>query len=263
MEVYMKIKQFLWQTTLFVTPLVLIFGAAAVFGDGNQPETPQSVECVEVIGYAQLGEDLDCKIANNHHRNEQYPESIFFYDLMPETCSDPDNGMEVICCVKGKMWGTIGDYDFIAGAACGFTVNDFAVSELGIEAADELAGMGYQQFTARTLLRVFLDTTELPEPRPGGKEVKADFGLFLGDSGISRDDMFVSQRMILTGARKLPRGAKMKLDMVGLPPVREISGTLCAPKLVELLDIIAQKGPGAQDHDDDEDDDDGDEDLED
>ena len=60
--------------------------------------------------------------------------------------------------------------------------------------------------------RVFLNTTELPVHPSGDedREVKADFGLFLGDAGVSRDDFFVSQRMTLTGARKLPRGTKMK-----------------------------------------------------
>lgn len=148
------------------------------------------------------------------------------------------------------MWGTIGDYDFTAKAGCGFTVNDFAVSDPGAVAAEELAEIGYQQFTARTMIRVFLNTTDLPvHPHPD-KEVKADFGLFLGDSGVFREeDMFVSQRMVLSGARKLPRGTKMKLDMVGLAPpeLREISGKLCAPNLEEILDIIARKGSGMED----------------
>ena len=106
------------------------------------------------------------------------------------------------------------------------------------------------------MMRVFLNTTEMPvHPNPD-KEVKADFGLFLGDSGVSRDDMFVSQRMVLSGARKLPQGTKMELDMVGLPPVREIGGTICGPNLKNTLDIIARKGSGMEDDDikDDEDD---------
>ena len=153
------------------------------------------------------------------------------------------------------MWGTMGDHDFTAKAGCGFTVNDFAASDLGAEAAGDLADIGYQQFTARTMMRVFLNTTEVPvHPNPN-KEVKADFGLFLGDAGISRYDFFVSQRMTLTGARKLPRGTKMKLDMVGLPPVREISGTMCAPNIGDILDAIAQKGSGGNDDDDDYEDD--------
>ena len=43
----------------------------------------------------------------------------------------------------------------------------------------------------------------------------------------------------------------MKLDMVGLPPVREISGTMCGPNLVEILDKIAKTGPGGNDDEDD------------
>ena len=238
----MNLNRNLLQTAMFASPLLLAVAGLPVYADGNQPDTPSSMECVEVSGIAKLGPDLDCKIANSHHRTEQYPEATFFYDLDPEACTDPENP----CCVKGMMSGTIGDYDFAAGAVCGFTVND-----LGEDAAADLADLGYQQFTARTMMRVFLNTTELPQ-HPGNNEdleVKADFGLFLGDAGVAREDMYVSQHMTLTGARKLPKGAKMELDMVGVPPVREISGTLCAPNLVETLDIIARKGSGRDDDD--------------
>lgn len=249
----MKLKQSLLRTAVFTTPLLLIFSGLSVNASESQPPTPKLMECVEITGYAKLGEDLSCKIASSHHRTEQYPEATFFYDEMPEACSDP----AMVCCVRGMMWGTIGEYGFVAGAACGFTVNDFAASDLGAEAAAELAEIGYQQFTARTMMRVFLNTTEMPVHANPDKEVKADFGLFLGDSGVSRDDMFVSQRMVLTGARKLPRGTKMKLDMVGrqdeISPVREISGTMCGPNLVKVLDNIAQTGPGGNDDEDDDD----------
>ena len=247
----MKLKQSLLRTAVFTTPLLLIFSGLSVNASESQPPTPKLMECVEITGYAKLGEDLSCKIANSHHRTEQYPEATFFYDLMPEACSDPDNPM--VCCVGGMMWGTMGDHDFTAKAGCGFTVNDFAASDDGADAAEDLADIYYQQFTARTLMRVFLNTTELPVHPSGDedREVKADFGLFLGDAGVSRDDFFVSQRMTLTGARKLPRGTKMKLDMVGLPPVREISGTMCGPNLIKVLDNIAQTGPGGNDEKDD------------
>ncbi|MEN8179932.1 MAG: hypothetical protein ABFS39_15130, partial [Pseudomonadota bacterium] len=118
----MNLKKSLMQTALFATPLLLTFTGLSVNADGNQPDTPQSMECVEIVGYAGLKEDLECKIAGSHHRQEQYPESTFFYDLMPEACADSKNPM--VCCVKGQMWGTIADYDFVAGVACGFTVND-------------------------------------------------------------------------------------------------------------------------------------------
>ncbi len=250
----MNLKKSLLQTTLFATPLLLTVTGLSVNADGNQPDTPQSMECVEITGFAKLGPDDECKIVSSHHRQEQYPEATFLYDVMKEQCEDPDNPL--VCCVSGMMWGTIADIDFVAGVGCGFTVNDFAVSDLGADAAADLAEIGYQQFTARTMMRVFLNATEIPEHANEDKEVKADFGLFLGDSGISRDDFFVSQRMILTGARKLPVGTKMKLDMVGLPPVREISGTLCGPNIKNTLDIIASKGSGMEDDDieDDEDD---------
>ena len=119
----MNLNKSLLQTTLFATPLLLTFTGLSVNADGNQPATPNSMECVEILGYAQLGEDLSCKIATSHHRTEQYPEATFFYDMMPEACSDPENPM--ICCVKGKMWGTIADYDFVAGVGCGFTAQRF------------------------------------------------------------------------------------------------------------------------------------------
>ena len=44
---------------------------------------------------------------------------------------------------------------------------------------------------------------------------------------------------------------KMKLDMVGAPSVRTISGTLCGPNLKQILDNIAKKGEGMDDDEED------------
>jgi len=214
-----------------------------VMADTDKATGPQTMECVEIVAQAFLGPDPDCNIASSHHRMEQYPEAIFYCDDPEAVCDDPTNP----CAVKGKLVGTIDGHDFVARAACGFTVND-----LGEEAAADLGTIGYQQFTARTNLGVFLDTTEIPEAPPGTDEVKPDFGLFLGDAGVSRPDFYVSQRMTLTGARKLPAGTKGALDMTGAPPVRAVLGTLCGPDLAKKLSQIAKKEKKGENGEDDD-----------
>lgn len=209
-------------------------------GNSNQPPLP-SMQCVDVSGTATLGPDLNCAIAKSHHRYDQFPESVFYYDLMPETCEDPANPQP--CCVKGKFEGTMGDHLFIAQAACGFTVNALSDPTTN-QVAMDLGSMGYQQFTARTILRVFYGTDTIPSPSSENEPNKPDFGLFFGDSGVANMDFYVSQRLTLTGAKKLPRGTKMKLDMWGAPPVRAISGTICGPNLADLLAQIAENRKG-------------------
>jgi len=211
---------------------LLVYPLSSAMAGSEKPTGPQTMECVEIVAQAMLGPDLECNIAYSHHRMEEYPEAVFFCDLPEADCSDPDNP----CAVKGKIVGIMGDHDFVAGVACGFTVN-----ELGEEAAEDLGEIGYQQFTARTNMRVFLDTTEIPVPPPGTDEVKADFGLFLGDAGVARPDFYVSQSMTLTGTRKLPEGTKGNLNMSGVPPVRTVTGTLCGPNLSDKLNQIAKK----------------------
>jgi hypothetical protein len=246
-------------TAALATAALLLLPASAVLGDGDSKQPPlPSMQCVDVTGTATLMPDLECNIAKSHHRYDQFPESIFFYDLMPEVCEDPANPQP--CCVMGKFEGMMGGYPFIAKAICGFTVN--ALSDpLTNEAAVDLMGIEYQQFTARTLLMVYYGTETIPEPKSEKDKNKPSFGLFFADSGVARADFYVSQRLSLTGAKKLPRGTKMKLDMWGAPPVRQIEGTICGPKLADLLERVATKRKGGDGHDDDDngdDDDDGD-----
>ena len=214
--------------------------------DADKDTGPQTMECVEIVAQAYLGPDLECNIASSHHRMEQYPEAVFYCDegVLPDgACDDPMNP----CAVKGKLVGTIDGHEFVARAACGFTLND-----LGEQADADLATIFYQQFTARTNLGVFLGTTEIPAAPPGTDEVKPSFGLFLGDAGVSNPDFYVSQRMTLTGARKLPAGTKGALDMTGAPPVRAGFGTLCGPNLSEKLSQIARKEKKGENWEDDD-----------
>ena len=231
-------------STLLLAPL------ATTSADTDKLTGPQTMECVEIVAKAKLGPDADCEIATNHHRLEQYPEAVFVCDDPAAICDDPANP----CAVKGGVVGTIIiDYetdevdddlviDFFAGAKCGFTLNDLAA---------DLSASGFQQFTARTNLGFFLNTTEMPETPPGLDHPKPDFGLFLSDSGVASADGYVSQRMALTGARKIPSGSKGALDMVGAPPARDVYGTLCGPGLVDKLERIAAKKAGGHGDDDD------------
>lgn len=220
--------------------------------DTEKDTGPQTMECVEIVAEAFLGPDLECNIASSHHRLEQYPEAIFYCDegVLPEgACDDLSNP----CAVKGKLVGTIDGHDFVARAACGFTVND-----LGEEAAADLGSIYYQQFTARTNLGVFLGTTQIPPAPEGTDEVKPDFGLFLGDAGVARPDFYVSQRMTVTGARKVPVGTKGALDMTGAPDPddpqvgRQVTGTLCGPDLSKKLSQIAKKEKKGESWEDDD-----------
>jgi hypothetical protein len=238
-------------TAVSVAVSTLLFAPLTITNADTEKENtgPQTMECVEVVAKAMLGPDTACEIAENHHRLEQYPEAVFLCDFEEEfDCANPENPMP--CAVKGKLVGTIsyededGEevvIDFAAGAKCGFTFNDLVA---------DLSASGFQQFTARTNLGVFLDTQEIPEPAPGQDHPKPDFGLFLSDSGVAGPENYVSQRMALTGARKIPSGSKGALDMVGDPPARDVVGTLCGPDLKDKLERIAAKKEG--DHGDDD-----------
>jgi len=205
----------------------------------------EATVCLDVVGKINLQPDADCNIALSKHRLDWYPEAVFVCET--EEFFDPYRPSALKGKLVGSLVGEDVEFSFVAGVACGRTVNE-------LSQPDEVLG-GYTGVAFSTSITAMKFDFGLREDPSSDEvpEVKPDFAVAYGGAGYALVDEagyptgHMTQSLTLKEPKKFPKAPLSGVvGFDGMPMTPDgavVSGRVCGSSMDTILEALSAAGP--------------------
>lgn len=201
--------------------------------------------CLDVVGKINLMPDADCNIATSKHRLDWYPEAVFVCET--EEAFDPYRPSALKGKLVGSLVGEEVEFPFVAGVACGRTVNELSQPD---EVLGYFTGVAFS--TSITAMKFDFGLREDPSSDEV-PEVKPDFAVAYGGAGYALVDEagfptgHMTQSLTLKEPKKFPKAPLSGVvGFDGMPMTPDgavVSGRICGSNVDSILEALSEAGP--------------------